>query len=68
MIHVQQDQTAMLPVDEGWEIDFIPVRVVGGKPSICGKELGLGFYAHLWGETEVTGDMYAVLLLYQKEQ
>ena len=58
----------MLPVEEGWEIDFIPVRVVGGKPSICDEELGLGFYAHLRGETEVTGDMYAVLLLSQKEQ
>jgi hypothetical protein len=66
MIHVQQD--TKLPVEEGWEIDFIPVRVVGGNPSICGKELGLGYYAHLTAESQVTGDMYAVLLLSKTEK
>jgi hypothetical protein len=68
MIHIQQDQSTVLPVEDGWEIDFIPVRVVGGNPSIGGEELGLGYYAHLTTKTKVAGDIYAVLLLSRKGQ
>jgi len=65
MIHIQKDTSTMLPVDVGWEVDLIPVRQVGGQPSVGGEELGLGHYAHLTKSCEVTGDMYAVLVLWE---
>jgi len=65
MVHVKGDKSVIIPVEDGWEVDMIPVRETGGNPSVNGKELGLGHYAHLTEKYQVRGDMYAVLLLWK---
>ncbi|OTA98068.1 hypothetical protein M426DRAFT_17793 [Hypoxylon sp. CI-4A] len=57
------DKPAAIPIEKGWTIDVIPVHLVGEDVEIGGYPVDLENYFHLEGETKVSGDFFAVLLL-----
>jgi hypothetical protein len=57
------DRPAVVPAEEGWVMDIIPIHIAQGPVTVSSHELGLGHYAHLKGEARLTGDLYAVVLL-----
>ncbi|KAI1411850.1 hypothetical protein F5Y13DRAFT_51726 [Hypoxylon sp. FL1857] len=59
------DQPAVVPVEQGWTVDLIPVHINGGTITVESQPLELGHYVHLKKETRVSGEFFAVLLLSQ---
>ncbi|KAI5924568.1 hypothetical protein F4810DRAFT_664212 [Camillea tinctor] len=57
------DQPTIVPIDQGWIVDLIPVHVVEGIVTVEGRQLDKGHYLHMKEEAWVSGDFYAVLLL-----
>ncbi|OTA89593.1 hypothetical protein M434DRAFT_398485 [Hypoxylon sp. CO27-5] len=59
------DQPAVVPVEEGWTVDLIPVHISSGTITVESQQLSLDQYAHLKKEARVSGEFFAVLLLSQ---
>ncbi|KAI1400051.1 hypothetical protein F4819DRAFT_487945 [Hypoxylon fuscum] len=59
------DQPAIVPVEEGWNVDLIPVHLVEKPVEVESQQLNLGHYFHLTKEARVSGEFFAVLLLSQ---
>ncbi|KAI1086573.1 hypothetical protein F5B19DRAFT_478770 [Rostrohypoxylon terebratum] len=59
------DEPAVVPVEEGWTVDLIPVHLVGGVMKVEDEVLNPEFYVHLTKKAQVSGDFFAVLLLSQ---
>ncbi|KAI0835750.1 hypothetical protein F5Y06DRAFT_275287 [Hypoxylon sp. FL0890] len=59
------DQPAVVPVEQGWTVDLIPVHTNGGTITVESEQLNLGQYVHLKKEARVSGEFFAVLLLSQ---
>ncbi|CAG9997301.1 unnamed protein product [Clonostachys byssicola] len=57
------DRPAVVPTQDGWIVDVIPVKVTEGSVKIADQPLAVGQYARLAKSVEVTGDFFAVLLL-----
>ncbi|KAI0896260.1 hypothetical protein F4806DRAFT_55993 [Annulohypoxylon nitens] len=56
------EQPAMVPVEEGWVVDLMPIHTEGSV-YVGNTELNLGHYVHLTKEVDVSGNFFAVLLL-----
>ncbi|KAI1085988.1 hypothetical protein F5B19DRAFT_498789 [Rostrohypoxylon terebratum] len=56
------EQSAIVPVDEGWVVDLMPVHTTG-PVKVEGKDFNLGHYVHLTEDANVSGDFFAILLL-----
>ncbi|KAI1447104.1 hypothetical protein F5Y02DRAFT_51855 [Annulohypoxylon stygium] len=60
---IRFDEPAIVPVDEGWVVDLIPVHIMGGIAKVNNSEIKLVNYARLREGAEVSGQFFAVLLL-----
>ncbi|KAI1376329.1 hypothetical protein F4677DRAFT_88705 [Hypoxylon crocopeplum] len=61
---IRFDQPAVVPVEKGWNVDLIPVHIVG-TVMVESQQLELGSYVHLKREARVSGEFFAILLLSQ---
>ncbi|VUC27755.1 unnamed protein product [Clonostachys rosea] len=57
------DRPAVIPTQDGWIVDVIPVKITEGPVEMADKLLAVGQYARLARPVEVTGGFSAVLLL-----
>ncbi|KAI1390661.1 uncharacterized protein F4822DRAFT_157605 [Hypoxylon trugodes] len=57
------NQPTIVPVEEGWSVDLIPVRVVGDVVRVGGQMLWPSRYIHLQREARVSGDFFTILVL-----
>ncbi|KAI0378153.1 hypothetical protein F5Y04DRAFT_262526 [Hypomontagnella monticulosa] len=62
---IRFDQPAVIPVDQGWEVDLIPIYITKGPVVVGDEQLDMGYYFHLTKEVQVSGEFVAVLLLTQ---
>ncbi|KAI1138519.1 hypothetical protein F5Y05DRAFT_384329 [Hypoxylon sp. FL0543] len=59
------DRSAVVPVEDSWTVDLIPVHSNGGTITVESQQLSIGQYVHLKKEVRVSGESFAVLLLSQ---
>jgi hypothetical protein len=57
------DRPAVIPAQDGWIVDVIPVKITEGSIKMAEQPLAVGQYARLARSVEVTGGFFAVLLL-----
>ncbi|KAI1447105.1 hypothetical protein F5Y02DRAFT_380997 [Annulohypoxylon stygium] len=59
------NQSAAVPVEEGWVVDLMPVDMGEGPVTVESQKLNLGQYVHLTEEANISGNFFALLLLSQ---
>ncbi|KAI0097501.1 hypothetical protein GGR51DRAFT_578047 [Nemania sp. FL0031] len=65
VIALHFEKPTIVPCEPGWKIEFIPVYTVKGPVKVAGREVSPNSYAHLTEEERVTGDFYAILLMFK---
>ncbi|KAJ8132895.1 hypothetical protein O1611_g728 [Lasiodiplodia mahajangana] len=63
IVAIHFEQPTIVPYEQGWMMEFIPVHTVKGPVQVGGQELSPNSYVHLTTEVRVTGDFYVILLM-----